>query len=319
MSRTTRPSMPPATRGGQATGSMPPKGGLAAPPTTLPKGGLAMLLVVLAAVPSSGCIALKADQDEIAKEVDKLRKEVLAGSEAAEKNQALAAQLEAKLKEAEVLLRRNQADLGLRVENLELEVQGLRGEAENADYMATAVKQELLELRADLDSRLTALEEKLNEATSIPESKPELLAEAEKLMGKRNYKQARRLYRTYESRYPGDAQLADVKFKIGLTYFSERDYKASLGEFYRIIQDFQASAVVPDALYYSGLAFAKLGQCTNAIAYFEALREKKTKAPQQYKDKAAEQIGILQKDKGELCMDKGAPAPGDDSGDEKKK
>ena len=136
-------------------------------------------------------------------------------------------------------------------------------------------------------------------------------------MGKRNYKQARRLYRTYESRYPGDAQLSDVKFKIGLTYFSERDYKSSLGEFYRIIQDFPTSAVVPDALYYSGLAFAKLGQCTNAIAYFEALREKKTKAPQQYKDKAAEQIAILQKDKGELCMDKGAPAPGDD-GEEKK-
>lgn len=278
-----------------------------------------VLLVALAAVPASGCLALKADQDEIAKEVDKLRNEVLASSEAAEKNEALADQLEAKLKEAEELLRRNQADLGLRVENLELEVNELRGAAENADYMATAVKQELLELRADLDGRLTALEEKLNEATSIPESKPELLAEAEKLMNKRNYKQARRLYRTYESRYPGDAQLADVKFKIGLTYFSERDYKSSLGEFYRIIQDSPTSAVVPDALYYSGLAFAKLGQCTNAIAYFEALREKKTKAPQQYKDKAAEQIAILQKDKGELCMDKGAPAPSDDDDDEKKK
>jgi TolA-binding protein len=266
------------------------------------------LLALLASV-GSGCIALKADQDEIAKEVDKLRNEVLAGSEAAERNQLLADQAEAQLKQVEELLRRNQADLGLRVENLELQVQELRGAAENADYMATAVKQELLELRADLDSRLTSLEEKLNEATNIPESKAEILAEAEKLMGKRNYKQARRLYRTYESRYPGDGQMADVRFKIGLSYFSERDYKSSLGEFYRIIQDSPDSPMVPDALYYSGLAFAKLGQCTNAIAYFEALREKKTKAPQHYKDKAAEQIAILKKDKGELCVDKGtAPA-----------
>ncbi|MCX4241123.1 tetratricopeptide repeat protein [Paraliomyxa miuraensis] len=254
----------------------------------------------------SGCIALKADQDEIAKEVDKLRKEVLASNETAERNQALADEVEAKLKEVEELLRRNQADLGLRVENLELQVQELRGAAENADYMATAAKQELLELRADLDARITALEEKLNEATNIPESKTELLAEAEKHMGKRNYKQARRLYRTYESRYPGDAQMPDVRFKIGLTYFSERDYKSSLGEFYRIIQDSPESPIVPDALYYSGLAFAKLGQCNNAIAYFEALTEKKMKAPQNYKDKAAEQIGILKKDKGELCMDKAA-------------
>ena len=51
---------------------------------------------------------------------------------------------------------------------------------------------------------------------------------------------------------------------------------------------------------------------------WKASREKKTKAPQQYKDKAAEQIAILQKDKGELCMDKGAPAPGDDDEAEKK-
>lgn len=277
---------------------------LTTPPRRLGAPRPLALLLALAAG-GSGCIALKADQDEIAKEVDKLRNEVLAGSEAAEKNQKLADEVEKKLGQVEDLLRRNQADLGLRVESLELEVNELRGAAENADYMATAVKQELLELRGDVDHRLTTLEEKLNEATSIPESKPEILAEAEKLMGKKSYKQARRLYRTYESRYPGDAQLPDVKFKIGLTYFSERDYKAALGEFYRIIQDYPTAPVLPDALYYSGLAFAKLGQCQNAIAYFEALREKKTKAPQQYKDKAAEQIAILQKDKGELCMDKG--------------
>ncbi len=267
--------------------------------------------------PGSGCIALKADQDEIAKEVDKLRKEVLAQSDAAEHNNQLADELEGKLKEVEDLLRRNQADLGLRVENLELEVQELRGAAENADYMATAVRQELVELRAEVDQRLQSLEEKLNEATNIPESKKELLAEAEKLMGRRKYKQARRLYRTYESRYPSDSQMAEVRFKIGLSYFSERDYKSSLGEFYRIIQDSPKSEIVPDALYYSGLAFAKLGQCTNAIAYFEALREKKTKAPAQYKEKAAEQISILKKDKGELCVDK--PGAGASTNKSKKK
>lgn len=278
---------------------------------------IALLGLLGSAAGPSGCVALKADQDKIASEVAKLRKEVLASGEAAERNQALADEVDDKLQEVEDLLRRNQADLGLRVENLELEVQELRGAAENADYMATAVKQELVELRADLDQRISSLEEKLNEATNIPESKKELLAEAERLMGKRKYKQARRLYRTYESRYPGDAQMPDVRFKIGLSYFSERDYKSSLGEFYRIIQDSPNSEIVPDALYYSGLAFAKLGQCVNAIAYFQALRQKKTKAPKQYKDKAAEQIGILEKDKGELCVDK--PTGGQDSAASKKK
>ena len=261
------------------------------------------------ALPASGCIALKADQDEIAREVDKLRKEVLAQSQNSTRGDELADQLEAKLKEVEELLRRNQADLGLRVDNLEVEVQELRGQAENADYVASATRQELTEARADIEQRLQALEAKLDEATSIPENKTELLAEAEKQFAAKKNKQARKLWRTYESRYPGDPKMAEVRFKIGLTYFSERDYKAALGEFYQIVQDTPDAEVIPDALYYSGLSFAKLGQCQNAIAYFDVLTEKKTKAPKQYKDKAAEQIKILKADKGEICVDnKDTPA-----------
>lgn len=263
---------------------------------------LAIGAVLLGAM-STGCIALKADQDEIAAEVQKLRQEVLASQENAKRTDELADTLDAKLEEVEELLRRNQADLGLRVDNLEVDVQELRGQAESADYTASAVQQELIENRRDLDERLMALEEKLNEATNIPEGKTDLLAEADRLFAKRKYKEARKLFRTYESRYPDDAQLPMVHFKIGQTYFSERDYKASLGAFYRVIQDAPKSEVLPDALYYSGLAFAKIGQCKNAIAYFDALQQKKTKAPQSYKDKAKEQIEILNKDKGDICMD----------------
>lgn len=264
---------------------------------------LLLVLCLGALAPASGCIALKADQDDIAREVDKLRKEVLAQSESTARNDELADELEAKLAEIDEFLRRNQADLGLRVNNLESDVQDLRGQAENADFVASAVRQELLEVRGDIEQRLQALEAKLDEATSIPESKTELLAESEKLFSARKYKQARKLWRVYESRYPGDAKMPEVRFKIGLTYFSERDYKAALGEFYQVIQDSPDAEIVPDALYYSGLSFAKLGQCQNAIAYFDVLTAKKTKAPKQYKDKANEQIKILKSDKGEICVD----------------
>ena len=259
------------------------------------------------AVPLGGCLVLKKQHDELAAEVATLRTQVAEQGDktmdTVERADALANQLEAKLAEVEEVLRRNQADLGLRVDNLELDVQELRGEAENADYIASAAKQELVELRGELDSRLHTLEEKLNEATNIPESKTELFAEAEKQFKRRKYKVARRLWRTYESRYPTDEKMPEVRFKIGLTYYSERDYKAALGEFYRIIQENRRSAVFADALYYSGLAFAKLGQCKNAIAYFDALQSKKTKAPQHYRDKAKEQVGILKKDKGDICDD----------------
>lgn len=269
------------------------------------RAGLALWALSFA---SSGCITLKADHDELVQEVAKLRTQVAEQQETTAQTIAradeLASQLEEKLAELEEVLRRNQADLGLRVNNLEYETQELRGAAENADYLASAAKQELTELRADVDARLQSLEEKLNEATSIPENKNELFAEAERLLQKRKYKESRRLWRTYESRYPNDEKMPEVKFNIGLTYFSERDYKSALGEFYRVIQEAPKATVIPDALYYSGLAFAKLGQCDSATAYFEALRERKTKAPDHYKKKAAEQIQILRKDKGDICLDK---------------
>jgi TolA-binding protein len=261
---------------------------------------LASLPVALALL-AGGCITLKADHDELAAEVARMRTQLAQAQEATEASKEKA---DALTKELEEVLRRNQADLGLKVDNLEYEVQTLRGAAENADYQATAAKQELNELRADVDGRLMSLEEKLNEATNIPESKTELYAEAERLLQKRKYKESRRLWRIYESRYPNDERTAEVKFNIGLTHFSERDYKSALGEFYRVIQESPGATVIPDALYYSGLAFAKLGQCDNAVAYFEALREKKTKAPDHYKKKATEQIQILRKDSGDICLDK---------------
>ena len=216
----------------------------------------------------------------------------------------LSDELEKKLAQVEEVLRTNQAGLGARVDQLEADTQELRGAAENADYKASAVNQELTEVRSEFDARLKSLEEKLNEATNIPESKTELFAEADRQFKAKKYKQARRLWRTYESRYPDDAKLPEVRFSIGLSYFSERDYKSALGEFYKVIQDSADSGAVPDALYYSGLAFAKLGQCENAIAYFDALRAKKTKAPDEYKKKAAEQIDLLKKDAGDICLDK---------------
>ena len=224
----------------------------------------ALRLVAVGGVSASlgGCLVLKSQHDELAVEVAKLRKQVAQQDaktgETIEKADALTQELDAKLKEVEEVLRRNQADIGLRVDNLETDVQELRGQAENADYVASAAKAELVELRGELDSRLHALEEKLNEATNIPESKTELFAEAESQFQKKKYKTARKLLRTYESRYPTDPQLAEVRFKIGLTYYSERDYKSGLGEFYRVIQESPKSSVLLPSCLRTPLALSSV-------------------------------------------------------------
>lgn len=265
-------------------------------------------LLVATTLVAPGCLTLKAEHLDLAKKVDKIETQTIDRSKELDDKVIEAdtklAELQAKLDQAESLLRGSQAGIGLRMDVVEQETQELRGATENAELVASATQQALQELRGDVDERLKKLEEKLNEATNIPEGKDELWAEAERQLQRKNFKQARTLFRTFISRYPGDTKLPEADFKVGLTFYSERDYKSALGIFYKLIQDHSDLPIVHDALYYSGLGFAKLGQCKNAIAYFEALNRPKTTAPAQYQKAAKDQIELLKKDTGDLCFDR---------------
>lgn len=261
-----------------------------------------------ALVLQTGCLTLKTEHDKLAERVTKLDAETGdRGKELDDKiveADAKLAELQAKLDQAETMLRGSQAGIGARMDTVETEVAELRGSAENSELVASASAQAMSELREDVDKRLRTLEEKLNEATSIPEGKDELWNEADRLLQRKNYKLSRTLWRTFISRYPGDPKLPEANFKVGLTFHSERDYKSALGVFYNIIQTYSEDPIVSDALYYSGLGFAKLGQCKNAIAYFEAISRAGSNASQQYQKAAKDQIDILKKDTGDLCFDR---------------
>lgn len=267
-----------------------------------------IFLSVIASVVQTGCITLKKDHDSLAERVTKLDAET--GDRSKDLDEKLVeadsklAELQSKLDQAEALLRGSQAGIGVRMDTVEGEVAELRGSAENSELVATASQQAMTELRDDVDKRLRTLEEKLNEATSIPEGKDELWNEAERQLQRKNYKLSRTLWRTFISRYPGDPKLPEANFKVGLTFHSERDYKSALGVFYNIVQTLSDDPIVSDALYYSGLAFAKLGQCKNSIAYFEAISRPGSTASQQYQKAARDQIEILKKDTGDLCFDR---------------
>lgn len=274
------------------------------------------MCLALAGFVSSGCLVLKAEHDDLAAKVAKLERQ--SDSKVAELDEKLneadtrLAEVGDKLVEAEKLLRGSQAGLGVRMDEVEEDFRSIRGELDQTQFEFSAVAKGLRELRADNEVRLAAVEKKVNEATNIPEGKNQLFAEAERLLKTKNYVNSRRLLRTYLARYPGDARTAEVKFKIGLTFYSERDFKSALGEFYRVIQEHKGSPTIPDALYYSGLGFAKLGQCKNALAYFEAILGQP--AGEQYHKAAQSQIKVLKADKGEICFDRednGAGAAGD--------
>lgn len=276
--------------------------------TTLLRGLVGPAVVSALALGAGGCLTLKSQHDELAAQVSKLDQST--GDRGKQMDEKLAeadqklAELQAKLDQAESLLRGSQAGIGVRMDTVETEVQELRGKAENAELVTSETTHAMAELRSDVDTRLRTLEEKLNEATNIPEGKDELWGEADRQLQRKNYKLSRNLWRTFISRYPGDPKLPEANFKIGQTFYNERDYKSALGVFYRLIQDHSEDPIVADALYYSGLGFAKLGQCKNAIAYFEALTRPGSTASQQYQKAAKDQVDTLKKDNGDLCFDR---------------
>lgn len=280
------------------------------------------------------CITLKPEHEALEKEVWDLRKKVEARdqelSALLKSASEQMAKVEEQLQRAEELLHLNQASLGVRVENLEYDLSQVRGQAEDSLNELAALTQNIAESRADIDTRLGKVETAVNAEADIPEGKTDLLKEAERTLEKKDYARARRLFRTYLSRYPSDPKEAEVRFKIGLTLFSERDYRSALGEFYWLVQNAPESEVIHDAVYYSGLAFAKLGQCDKSLAYFKAVIKADSGAPERYKTQAKKQIETLEKDEGKICTDKGkdggegeaSPAgepAGDKAGDEKDK
>lgn len=270
-----------------------------------------LALFSLLTLPLFACITLKPEHDALEKEVWDLRKKVEARDQELASTLVAAAEqmakVEEQLKKAEELLHTNQAGLGVRVENLEYDLSMVRGQAEDSLNEVAALSQNVAESRAEIDNRLGKVETAINQEADVPEGKTDLLKDAERTLEKKDYPRSRRLFRTYLSRYPGDPKEAEVRFKIGLTLFSERDYRSALGEFYWLVQNAPESEVIHDAVYYSGLAFAKLGQCEKSLAYFQAVLEKDSGAPERYKTQAKKQVETLEKDEGKICTDKGKP------------
>jgi TolA-binding protein len=257
------------------------------------------LSLLLLAAASTSCVTMEQHQ-ALERELDRVSKELEARGRQLDEVHARHAQAPP----SEQAIRESLAKMGARVESIELDTAEGRGIAETSVNELAAIKQNLSEMRVELDRRISEIASKVGQVTDLPEGKKELLAEAERLLKAKDYRQARRLFRTYLSRYPDEAAAPEVRFNIGLTLYSERDYRSALGEFYWIVQNAKSSPLVHDALYYSGLAFAKLGECEKALAYFNALVKKDSKAPDKYKQSAQQQIDTLSKDTGQLCSDR---------------
>jgi outer membrane protein assembly factor BamD len=66
-------------------------------------------------------------------------------------------------------------------------------------------------------------------------------------------------------------RLSEYELYVGRFYFRKKSYRAAVGRFDKLLQEFPDSASEKDALYYKGMALFEMGEKTRARTAFETL------------------------------------------------
>lgn len=200
--------------------------------------------------------------------------------------------------------RRNDADLGVQVDELLQQTAQLKGQVESFRERMEAAEAEVVRLAEDSKiGNATTEEEKAKaiEAARARErllSNPEaLLAEVDKLMGEGKAPEARNLLVEFGQLAKENSQLErwgdDAQYLVGETFFLEKNYKRAATEFNAVRKRFPKSKKVPDALYKMGICFERLELPQDATLFYSTLRKQypKSKAAK----KARARLKVLQK------------------------
>jgi TolA-binding protein len=233
-------------------------------------GRLAPVVILLAGL-TSGCVtswqgkAMRQDTARLRERIDQMEKR---GAEAEEQM----VRLRTILDEATSLLSRNNADVGARVQKNEMDVGALAGKIEEARHLVDQVQKQ----QAEDAARLAALEQGQKTivdrvAPAMTEDKETLWKQAQERMTGGMREDARRFFRGFIQRFPGDPRAAQAYIEIGRSYALEAKHPQAVAEYQRMMAGFPKAAEVPEAMWLTAESFVALKFCTDARAFLQDL------------------------------------------------
>lgn len=247
------------------------------------------LPVLVLALSASGCFlwTTSDEGDSIVKRIDALEVERAKEHELFE---AKMVELEKLIDEASQVLRRNSADQGLLIEQLQQKMRLLEGQlaelgqaGDSTRQQAQAMLSEMSEHRGEVDERERALEARLAalaraagvdvpvDPTEVPEKKADHFKAATGAVLAGDHSYARGLLREYVTRYESDDKADDALLWLGQSYLAQGQPAAALGELRRVLSTHPKSDVLEDVLWHMGRAFVRLRACDEARNSFKAL------------------------------------------------
>lgn len=194
------------------------------------------------------------------------------------------------LDEATKLLKRNSADIGADVEALRSDIRVSTGLVSAAKNMLDELKADVDKYKLSNDERVTSLELRLNAlegrggtttgggAVAAGGNADELWTSATAAFGAKRWNDAREAFKKISLGFPTHDRADDAQYFRGETYYQEAAYDSAIGEYQKVWEKFADSALADDALFRAGESAEKLKNCTEARAYFTALKQKYPKS-----------------------------------------
>jgi tol-pal system protein YbgF len=142
-------------------------------------------------------------------------------------------------------------DLGRRLDALEAEVRSLRGSTEELQNSSEGVRKQQRDLYADLDRRLTQLEQSLRglpTAAAGGGADQDAYARAYETLKGGDYGAAIGQFRDFMQAYPQSGLLDNAQYWMGEAYYVTRDYEHAAAAFRAVGERWPDSRKAPDAL-----------------------------------------------------------------------
>ena len=174
-------------------------------------------------------------------------------------------------------------EMATRVDQLQSEIQTVRGETETLAFQTNNAAERQRDLYVDIDGRLQELELTL---AQLQISMQELLTEEEappppillpgsdqdnyqssfNLLRDGNYEEAASAFEQFLAVFPSSPLADNAQYWLAETFYVQRQYMAALPAFQQVVDDYPGSSKLPDALL-------KIGFCNYELQQWSAARE----------------------------------------------
>lgn len=140
-------------------------------------------------------------------------------------------------------------------------------------------------------------------APDTPPSKSpdELYTSGTKALESGKFKAARKRFRAFAKRYPKDSRVPWARFNVMLAWYEAGHYNRSIQAGYDLITDMPDEDASDFAWFYGGAASFELGQCENARAYFEFVKNPEFGLPKDWQEAAAVYIETIDEQGDKFC------------------